>query len=160
MKAKTLNESITEEIDREIFHEIFVMYSGISEKSARQFEKFCHDNDWLFPSGIKVSIMSGEAERDWQGRHGFPSPYEDAIKLAQFNWSGKTKAHRLKNYPNNRRGYGGDGVEFQDYGYILIRSLRSKEDLQSNQRTIELIFKAFLAGAGARTHGLKKTVMW
>lgn len=152
----SLSKIASKDIQRQYDHEIFLMYSGISEKSARQFENFCKRNDWLLPSGIKVSIMSGEAERDWQGRNGFPSPFEDAIKLTQFNWSKKTIAHRLKQYPSNER----FGVEFKDHGFILIRSIKSKEDALANQRTIELVFKAFLSGAGARTEGLKKKALW
>lgn len=126
------------------------MYSGISEKSARQFENFCRRNDWLMPSGIQVKMMSGEVERH----------FGDAIKLTQFNWSEKTKARRLKDYPNNRRGFMEDGVEFSDHGFLLIKSTKSKEEALAAQRTIELVFKAFLSGVGARTSGLKKKALW
>lgn len=146
MKSKNLYQRASDEIKQQLDYEIFLMYSGISEKSARQFENFCRHNDWLLPSGIKISMMSGEAE----------AHFGDAIKLTQFNWSEKTKAHRLKQFPSNER----FGVEFKDHGFLLIRSLKSKEEALANQRTIELVFKAFLSGAGARAEGLKKKALW
>lgn len=146
MRFKTLDQIASDDIKRQCDHEIFIMYSGISEKSARQFENFCKRNDWLLPSGIKVNIMSGEAEKH----------FGDAIKLTQFSWSAKTKARRLKQYPSNER----FGVQFKDYGYLLIRSTKSKEEALAAQRTIELVFKAFLAGAKARSSGMKEPSLW
>lgn len=125
------------------------MYN-LTEKTARQFEKFCRYN-YKIPSNIKVGILSGEAMRDGK----FIFPYENAIKLAQFNWAEKTKNRRKELYPNGRM-----GVEFKDYGVLLIRSINDKDPIQNYERQMELILDAFCFGVGARRDGLKKRGRW